>query len=45
MGNDRVLLDMWLRAFEEALNGRDAGEIEDARRKLKERLKELEQDN
>lgn len=43
-GNDRVLLDMWLRAFEEALNSRDAGAIEDARRKLKEQLKDFEQE-
>ncbi len=42
-GNDRVLLDMWLRAFEDALSTRDAGAIEDARRELKERLKELEE--
>lgn len=43
-GNDRVLLDLWLRAFEEALNSRDAGAIEDARRKLKEQLRGLEED-
>lgn len=43
IGNDRVLLDMWLRAFEEALNSSDAGLIEDARRKLKEQLKDFEQ--
>ncbi len=41
-GTDRVLLSMWLRAFEEALNSRDAGEIEDARRKLREQFKNLE---
>lgn len=43
-GNDRVLLDLWLRSFEEVLNSRDAGAIEDARRKLKEQLRELEED-
>lgn len=42
-GNERMLLDMWLRAFEDALNTRDAGVIEDARRELKERLRSLEE--
>ncbi len=41
-GNERVLLDMWLRAFEDALNTHDTGVIEDARRELKERLRSLE---
>ena len=41
-GNERVLLDMWLRAFEDALNTHDTGVIEDARRELKERLRILE---
>ncbi|NLL80325.1 MAG: molecular chaperone HscC [Clostridiales bacterium] len=44
-GNDRVILDMWLRAFEEALNSRDAGAIEDARRKLREQLKDFEDED
>jgi len=45
VGEERVLLDMWLRAFEDALNTQDPGMIEDARRKLKERLRELEEWN
>ncbi len=44
-GNERILLDMWLRAFEDALNTHDTGAIEDARRELKERLRELEEWN
>lgn len=44
-GNERVLLDMWLRAFEDALNTHDSGVIEDARRELKERLRSLEEWN
>lgn len=44
-GNERILLDMWLRAFEDALNTRDAGVIEDARRELKERFRNLEEWN
>lgn len=44
-GNDRRLLDMWLRAFEEALNSRDAGKIEDARRKFKEQLEMLTEED
>ncbi len=44
-GNERILLDMWLRAFEDALNTQDAGVIEDARRELKDRLRSLEEWN
>ncbi len=44
-GNERILLDMWLRAFEDALNTHDTGAIEDARQELKERLRELEEWN
>lgn len=45
-GDDRVRLDHWLREFEDALRTRDAGTIEDARRKLREHFKEMEeQDN
>ncbi len=44
-GEERVLLDVWLRAFEDALETRDAGVIGDARRELKERLKEFEEWN
>ncbi len=45
-GDDRVRLDHWLREFEDALRTRDAGMIEDARRKLREHFKEMEeQDN
>ncbi len=40
-----MLLDVWLRAFEDALETRDAGVIGDARRELKERLKEFEEWN
>lgn len=43
-GNDRLLLDLWLRAFEEALNSRDAGAIADARRKFKEQLRDFEEE-
>lgn len=45
IGDERILLDMWLRAFEDVLNTRDSGKIEDARRELKERLRELEEWN
>lgn len=45
IGEERILLDMWLRAFEDVLNTRDSGKIEDARRELKERLRELEEWN
>lgn len=41
-GDERVLIDMWLRKFEEALNSRNRENIEDARRELKEQLAELE---
>lgn len=45
-GDDRIRLDHWLREFEDALRTRDAGTIEDARRKLREHFKEMEeQDN
>lgn len=44
-GNERILLDMWLRAFEDALNTQDAGIIEDARRELRERLRSIEDRN
>lgn len=43
-GNDRIVVDMWLRQFEEALNTRDGGKIEDARREFRQRLKELEEE-
>ena len=42
VGDERTLLDLWLRAFEDALNTRDAGKIQDARRTFREQLKELE---
>lgn len=42
-GDDRVLLDRWLRTFEDALRTRDAGMIEDARRELKGHFKEMEE--
>lgn len=44
-GNERILLDMWLRAFEDALNTQDAGVIEDARRELRGRLRNLDEWN
>lgn len=44
-GNDRIMLDLWLRAFEEALNGRDPGKIAEARKKLKEQFRSLEDED
>ena len=41
-GDTRVMIDMWLRKFEEALNSRSRENIEDARRELKEQLAELD---
>ncbi len=41
-GDTRVMIDMWLRKFEEALNSRNRENIEDARRELKEQLSDLE---
>ena len=41
-GDTRVMIDMWLRKFEEALNSRSRENIEDARRELKEQLADLE---
>ena len=41
-GDTRVMIDMWLRKFEEALNTRSRENIEDARRELKEQLAELD---
>ena len=41
-GDARVMIDMWLRKFEEALNSRNRENIEDARRELKEQLSDIE---
>lgn len=41
-GDVRVRIDLWLRAFEEALNSRSREKIEDARRELREQLAAVE---
>lgn len=41
-GDTRVMIDMWLRKFEEALNSRNRENIEDARRELKAQFSSLE---
>ena len=41
-GDVRIRIDMWLRAFEEALNSRSREKIEDARRELREQLAGVE---
>lgn len=41
-GDVRIRIDMWLRAFEEALNSRSREKIEDARRELKAQLAGVE---
>ncbi|MCI8861262.1 MAG: molecular chaperone HscC [Lachnospiraceae bacterium] len=44
MGDTRRIIDMEIRKFEEALNTRDRGKIEEAREELKLALKDLEED-
>ena len=44
-GNDRKILDMWLRNFEDALNSRDADKIMDARRRFKEQLERFSEED
>ena len=44
MGDIRRLIDMEIRKFEEVLNTRDRGKIEEAREDLKQALKEIEEE-
>ena len=44
MGDVRRYLDLQIRQFEEILNTRDRGRIEEGREALKEALKEIEED-
>ena len=41
-GNQRTIIELWLREFEESLNSRDSGKINDARREFAKRLKEID---
>lgn len=42
IGDQRMIIEMWIREFEEALNTRDNGKINDARREFAKHLKEID---
>ena len=42
IGMDRIMLEQYIRRFEDALDSHDGGKIQEAREELQEKLKELE---
>lgn len=43
IGMDRIMLEQYIRRFEDALDSHDGGKIQEAREELQEKLKELEE--